>query len=134
FILAVLWTIFSTKEYSPEEQEAFSAHEQDAAAKQGDELTLDAGKYYTSGLVLLVVGLAFTFLVKHFLWDRALYILSFGIAIYGALQLTAIKLFAAGFKRGLVEIMYDLNNMPKTMRQLAVVTLFTWFAMFAWFI
>jgi hypothetical protein len=30
-------------------------------------------------------------------------------------QLTAIKLFAAGFKRGLVEIMYDLNNMPKTM-------------------
>jgi maltose/moltooligosaccharide transporter len=30
--------------------------------------------------------------------------------------------------------MYDLNNMPRTMRQLAVVTMFTWFAMFAWFI
>jgi maltose/moltooligosaccharide transporter len=134
FISAVLWTIFSTKEYSPAEQEAFSAHEQGAAAREGDELSLDAGKYYTSGAVLLVAGLVFTFVVKHFAWDRALYILSFGIGIYGALQLTAIKLFAAGFKRGLVEIMYDLNNMPKTMRQLAVVTLFTWFAMFAWFI
>src|SRR5580765_298433 len=134
FISAVLWTIFSTKEYSPEEQEAFSAHEHDAAAKEADELTLNAGKYYTSGAILLVAGLVFTFVVKHFAWDRALYILSFGIAIYGALQLTAIRLFAAGLKRGLVEIMYDLNNMPKTMRQLAVVTLFTWFAMFAWFI
>src|SRR5215472_3645678 len=54
FISAVLWTIFATKEYSPAEQEAFSAHEQDAAAKEGDELRLDAGKYYTSGVVLLV--------------------------------------------------------------------------------
>ena len=48
--------------------------------------------------------------------------------------MTAAKLFTSGMKRGLVEIVYDLNNMPRTMRQLAVVTLFTWFAMFAWFI
>ncbi len=33
-----------------------------------------------------------------------------------------------------MEIVYDLNNMPKAMRQLALVTVFTWFAMFAWFI
>jgi maltose/moltooligosaccharide transporter len=134
FISAVLWTIFATKEYSPEQQDAFNAHETDAAAKEADELSLDTVKYYTSGLILLVAGLIFTFLVKHYAWDKALYILSFGIGIYGALQLTAIRLFNAGMKRGLVEIMYDLNNMPKTMRQLAVVTLFTWFAMFAWFI
>jgi maltose/moltooligosaccharide transporter len=134
FLLAVLWTIFSTKEYSPDELQAFTAQEEAPAAKEGDELILDARKYYTSGLALLFVGLAFTFLVKHLAWDRALYILSFGIGIYGALQLTAIQLFSAGMKRGLVEIMYDLNNMPKTMRQLAAVTLFTWFAMFAWFI
>ena len=134
FISAVLWTIFSTKEYPPEEFEAYNAHETDDAAKEGDELTLDTGKYYTSGLILIVVGLVFTYLVKNFHWDKALYILSFGIAAYGALQMTAAKLFTSGMKRGLVEIVYDLNNMPKTMRQLAVVTLFTWFAMFAWFI
>ena len=42
YISAVLWTIFSTKEYSPEEQEAFNVHETDAAAREGDELRLDA--------------------------------------------------------------------------------------------
>src|SRR5882762_4082371 len=36
FISAVLWTIFSTKEYSPEEQEAFNVRETDAAAKEGN--------------------------------------------------------------------------------------------------
>ena len=73
--------------------------------------------------------------MKHYgNWDRALYILSFGIAIYGIFQLLAAKLFTMGMKRGLVEIIYDLNNMPKTMRQLAWVTLFTWFAMFAMWI
>src|SRR5208283_2676089 len=134
YISTVLWTIFSTKEYSPAEQEAFNVHETDAAAKEGDELRLDPAKYYTSGVALLISGMIFTFLVKHFTWDKALYILSFGTAIYGIFQLIAAKLFIAGMKRGLVEIIYDLNNMPKTMRQLAWVTLFTWFAMFAWFI
>jgi maltose/moltooligosaccharide transporter len=134
YISAVLWTIFSTKEYSPEEQEAFNVHETDAAAKEGDELRLEPSKYYTSGVALVICGMIFTFFVKHFAWDKALYILSFGIAIYGIFQLVAAKLFTAGMKSGLVEIIYDLNNMPKTMRQLAWVTLFTWFAMFAWFI
>ncbi len=134
YISAVLWTIISTKEYPPEELEAYNAQESDPAAKEGDALTLDTRKYYTSGIVLVIIGLIFTFGVKHFVWDKALYILSIGIGVYGALQLLSAQLFASGMKRGLVEIVYDLNNMPKTMRQLAVVTLFTWFAMFAWFI
>ena len=134
YISAVLWTIFSTKEYPPEDMEAFSAHETDAAAKEGDELRLDTAKYNTSGMILLVAGLALTFLVYNFGWVKDLYIASFGIAIYGILQLLTAWLFSTGMKSGLVEIMYDLNNMPKTMRQLAIVTVFTWFAMFAWFI
>ncbi len=134
YIAAVLWTIFSTKEYPPEEFEAYNARESDTAAQEGDALVLDQGKYHASGIVLIIVGLVLTFAVKHFAWDRALYILSIGLGVYGALQLLSARLFAAGMKRGLVEIMYDLNNMPRTMRQLAVVTMFTWFAMFAWFI
>jgi maltose/moltooligosaccharide transporter len=134
YISAVLWSIFSTKEYSPEEFEAYNAPDSAAAAKASDTLTLDTGKYYTSGVILVIVGLIFTFGVSHFDWDKALYILSIGIAVYGALQLLSAQLFTSGRKRGLVEIMYDLNNMPKTMRQLAVAAVFTWFAMFAWFI
>ena len=41
FLLAVLWTIFSVKEYSPEEQEEFNAHETDAAAREGSEIKLN---------------------------------------------------------------------------------------------
>ena len=80
----------------------------------------------------MIVGLIFTFGANHFVWDKALYILSIGIGVYGALQLLSAQLFTSGQKRGLVEIVYDLNNMLKTMRQLAVVAAFTWFAMFAW--
>lgn len=134
YISAVLWTIFSTKEYPPEEFEAYNAHETDKSAKEGDELVLDTKKYFTTGIVLMIAGLVFTAAVKQFAWDKALYILSFGIAVYGVLQIVTGQLFSGGMRTGVVEIMYDLNNMPKTMRQLAVVTLFTWFAMFAWFI
>ena len=134
YISTVLWTIFSTREYSPEEFKAYNAEDSDAAAKEGEALTLDTRKYYTSGIILVIVGLIFTFGVSHFVWDKALYILSIGLGVYGALQLLSAQRFTSGRKRGLVEIVYDLNNMPKTMRQLAVVTVFTWFAMFAWFI
>jgi maltose/moltooligosaccharide transporter len=134
YISAVLWSIFSTKEYSPEEFEAYNARGSDATAKEAVALTLDTGKYYTSGIILVIVGLIFTFGVNHFAWDKALYILSIGIGVYGVLQLLSAQLFTSGQKSGLVEIMYDLNNMPKTMRQLAVAAIFTWFAMFAWFI
>jgi len=134
FILAVLWTTFSLKEYSPEEQEEFNVPEADAAAKQGSDIELKTSTYYTEGAFLLVAGLILTYLVKALSWYPGLYILSFGIAVYGVLQLAAAKRYAMGKVGGMVEIIYDLQNMPKTMKQLALVTVFTWFALFAMFI
>ncbi|HMG82693.1 MAG TPA: MFS transporter [Ferruginibacter sp.] len=134
YISAVLWTIFSTKEYSPEELEAFNAHEADDAAKEGEEIILDTKKYYASGSSYLIAGLIATFIVFHYDWDKGLYILSVAIAAYGLLQLITAKLFVNGKRNGIVEIIYDMHNMPKTMMQLALVTTFTWFAMFSWFI
>jgi maltose/moltooligosaccharide transporter len=134
FLLAVLWTIFSVREYSPEQQEAFNAHEPDAAAKEGSEITLNVQTYRTAGTALLLFGLVFTFLVKGLGWYQGLYILSIGISLYGALQLEAARRCSQGKVDGMVEIIYDLNNMPATMKQLALVTVFTWFALFAMFI
>jgi maltose/moltooligosaccharide transporter len=134
YICAILWTIFSTKEYSPEEHEAFHAHETDDAAKEGDDMVLDTKKYYTSGFLYLIIGLIATFIVYQFDWDKALYILSIAISAYGLLQLITAKLFVSGHRSGLVEIIYDMNNMPKGMTQLALVTLFTWFSLFAMWI
>jgi len=134
YLAAVLWTIFSCKEYTPEEQEAFNAHETDPSAKEGFEIKLETKKYFSSGAVFLVGGLLFSYLVYSLGWDKGLYILSFGIAGYGLLQIASAARYSMGKVDGMVEIVYDLQNMPKTMKQIAVVTLFTWFALFAMFI
>ena len=125
---------FSVKEYSPEEQEEFNAHETDAAAREGSEIRLVTRNYYLPGAVLLAVGLILSCLVYSLHWDKGLYILTFGIAFYGALQMAAAIRYSIGKVDGMVEIIYDLQNMPRTMKQLALVTLFTWFALFAMFI
>jgi maltose/moltooligosaccharide transporter len=134
YLFAVLWTIFTVREYSPEEQEAFHA----GAAGGGDagdpEVTLDSKKYYGVGALLLLGGLGASFAIRQLAWDKSLYILSFGASFYGVVQMAAAARFAAGKKKGLVELVYDFNNMPGAMRQLALAQLFTWFALFAFFI
>ena len=134
YLLAVLWTIFSTKEYSPEEQEAFHAATSANAREPEAEITLDAKKYATTGGLLLLGGLIVSAVIWRWAWDKALYILSFGACFYGVLQWVAAKRFVAGKKRGLVELMHDFNTMPAAMRQLALAQVFTWFALFAFFI
>ncbi len=134
YLLTVLWTIVSTREYSPEEQQAFHAHLEDAAAKEGGEMTLDPRQYSRWGGLWVAAGLITSAIIWALHWDKPLYILSFGACFYGALQLVAALRYAAGRKRGLVELVYDLNNMPRAMRQLALAQMFTWFALFAFFI
>jgi len=134
YISAVLWTIFTVKEYSPEEQEAFHGHETNDAAKEGEELNLNTKKYYTSGLIYLVAGLIATFVVYTGGWDKALYILSIGVAAYGVLKLITAQLYVGGSRTGLVEIIYDMDNMPAAMKQLSLITVLTWFSLFAMWI
>lgn len=134
YLLTVLWTIVSTREYSPEEQQAFHTQPENVTAKEGAGLTLDTGKYCLWGTVLVAVGLIGSAIIWWFGWDKPLHILSLGVCFYGALQLVAAMRYAAGKQRGLVELVYDLNNMPKAMRQLALAQIFTWFALFAFFI
>src|SRR5208337_4779119 len=134
FLLTVLYTVFSVKEYSPAEQAEFNRDETDAAAKEGSEIKLNTKGYYLEGAILLLLGLIFTYFTKILGWYQGLYILSFGITTYGVLQMAAAKRYSLGKIGGLVEIIYDLKNMPKTMKQLALVTVFTWFGLFAMFI
>ncbi|HWA27928.1 MAG TPA: MFS transporter [Lacunisphaera sp.] len=133
FFLAVLWTILRVKEYSPEEQRAFHG-ETEKPADDAAHVTLDAARYRGVGGALLVAGLLVSGLIWKLGWDKGLYILSFGAAGYGSLLMAAAQLYRAGRKRGLVELMHDLNNMPGPMRQLALAQTFTWFALFAFFI
>jgi len=134
YLLTVLWTIMTVQEYSPEDWQAF--HAEDASAKQPTELEvhLDPVHYNRMGLALIVVGAVFTFLIRAFTWDKGLYILSFGAIAYGLLQIVAASRYRRGQHRGLVELVYDFNNMPTAMKQLALSQMCTWFALFAFFI
>lgn len=135
YFAAVMWTIFRVKEYSPEQQRAF--HGETLPTETADDLdvvTLDPRRYLGAGGALVLGGLLFSAGVYWLGWDKGLYILSFGACGYGLLQIVAALRYRAGRKRGLVELMHDLNNMPGPMKQLALAQMATWFALFAFFI
>jgi maltose/moltooligosaccharide transporter len=61
-------------------------------------------------------------------------VLTLGVASFGLIQLVAGLFWSNHKKNGLVEVVNDLYGMPETMKQLAVVQFFTWFALFAMWI
>ncbi len=141
FFGAVIWTIIKTKEYSPDELKAFEEAEQaevrektgaDSITKQ-DELA--ASVFFKHSFIWLFVGLVLSFGVWRFSLDPKLFIVTIGIVVFGVIQLVVGLLKKSGkHKGGLVVVINDLFNMPKTMGQLAVVQFFSWFALFAMWI
>ncbi len=134
YFVTVMWTVFKVKEYSPEEQNAFHGVDENEANDNASSIVLDYGKYYLRGSMLLLGGLVFSIIIRMLGWDKGLYILSFGASAFGTLQLVAARRYTTGKKKGLVELVHDLSNMPDAMRQLALAQMFTWFALFAFFI
>lgn len=143
FIGAILWTVLGTKEYSPEELEAF---EKAKAAEDGDtdkeqkkqkEPSAGAGakKCYKVGGWALIIGIAASVLLFFIHVEKEVYILSVALIVFGLIQLLAGIMQKSGRKEnGLVSIMNDFNAMPLTMKQLAFVQFFSWFALFAMWI
>ena len=138
FFLAVLWTVIRTKEYSPQELEEFEKGEKAAleerqknvsGSEQNEERKTN---FYVPGLIWLASGMILSFLLSRTNLEKELYIITGGISFFGLLQLLAGLLRSAGRGgNGLNAILTDLNNMPATMGQLAVVQFFTWFALFS---
>ncbi len=137
FILAVGWTVYSTREYSPEELEEFEKAEREMDAKT-EIIVLpsrSANQFYKGGFIWFVVGAVFTILValniEHL--NRNLLLLTSGLALFGIFQLIAGFLEHRGNNsNGFSQVMIDLFNMPLTMQKLAAVQFFSWFPFFAW--
>lgn len=137
-LLSVLWTVFRTKEYSPEELKSFAEEEKrtakDAAESHADEPDPTA-KYLRRGIIWTVVGLIMAWPIFHYSLEKELYILAGGFALFGILQLITAALVGRGkHQNGLVSIITDLYHMPLTMKQLAIVQFFSWFALFSMWI
>ena len=133
FLAAVSWTVFTTKEYAPEEMASFFEDSADESAASNAS-PAEASTYTRRGVTWLLVGLIATLVIDTFsdILDRNLYILSLGITVFGLCQLTASRLITAGkTDHGFVTVLHDLFNMPGPMRKLAAVQFFSWFPLFA---
>jgi maltose/moltooligosaccharide transporter len=133
FLGAVLWTVFRTKEYSPEEIAAFTG--QAGTHPHEQQLARTPQQYRKSGSAWLAVGLGFAVLVAALGWDKQLYVLGFGLAAFGVLQFVAASRQELGRTDGMLHnVVNDLYLMPRVMKQLAVVQFLSWFALFAMWI
>jgi maltose/moltooligosaccharide transporter len=132
-LAAVSWTVFTTREYSPEQIAAFDgAATVDTAEAQAPARSVRA--YLIGGLIWLAVGAAGFAGVAIAGVEKELYVLFGGLAVFGLLQIAVGLMHRARASNGLSEILDDIFRMPATMRDLAVVQFFSWFALFAMWI
>ncbi|MCZ6703874.1 MAG: MFS transporter [Ignavibacteria bacterium] len=141
FFLAVAYTVFRTKEYSPEELKSFSDEEEKTSQKikelRTEQKLVTSEKFKKDGWMWLTAGVIITLFLAFILneTDYGLYVLFVGAIIFGLLQLIAGILTEKNkTENGFVIVLNDLYNMPKTMRQLSYVQFFSWFALFAMWI
>jgi maltose/moltooligosaccharide transporter len=120
---AVLWTVITSREYPPEQLQAFADSHAD------ETVDVDTHAAWRSGLAWLAAGVAGIGLVAIFSLEKELYLLTGGVAAYG---LALLWLGRARRREGmLTQVMADLYTMPDAMRRLAWVQFFSWFALFA---
>ncbi|MDQ8756791.1 MFS transporter [Sphingosinicella sp. LHD-64] len=129
FLGAVLWTVLSTREYSPEQLAAFGETVEPAPVHA------DAAPPIGFALACIVVGAANVALVAWLGLDKPLYILGFGLAAFGLAQIySSWRMRRHATPTMLGQILGDLWTMPPTMRQLALIQFLSWFALFVMWI
>jgi maltose/moltooligosaccharide transporter len=138
FLLAVLWTIFKSTEYSPEELQAFEQKDKDFKDSAPIETELETKsnikRQFTLGLIMTLLGSIISFIIYENGLTKELYILFVGLIMIGILFMITSRLRIIQIKNGFTIIMTDLLNMPTTMKKLAWVQFFSWFALFSMWI
>jgi maltose/moltooligosaccharide transporter len=133
FFTAVMWTVIKSKEYTPDELAAFEDSEAEKV-KTDSFISIDEKKQQRIGLVMILIGLIGIFFINQEELDQKLYILTAGVFITGTMFILASILRNRKIENSFVTITTDLLNMPTTMKQLAWVQFFSWFALFSMWI
>ncbi len=138
FFLAVLWTVLRSKEYPPRELAAFSENQVWEKAtrerRTKEQFVLNGGRQIRLGWMLLAAGVLLSLWLARAAIHQVM-ILSVGLGVIGLL-LTLSGLMQRGgrYENGFVTVLNDFQDMPATMKQLAWVQFFSWFALFAMWI
>jgi maltose/moltooligosaccharide transporter len=123
---AVLWTVATTREYSPDQMRAF------ADPDDRDSASPDlAGRAVAPCFIWILAGGLIALLVRLWGLEKEVYLLGALLAGYGFATMAAIFLARQG--RGgtmLANIVGDIAGMPPIMRRLALIQFFSWSALF----
>ncbi|MCB0643770.1 MAG: hypothetical protein KDC44_19115, partial [Phaeodactylibacter sp.] len=136
FLLAVLWTIFRSFEYSPEELAEFEGEDEFQEEEHPASFYKEHGaKILRTGLIILAVGVGIFIWLLNMDLDKQLFIFAGFIALAGLLAILAGWMQRGGkHENSFVTIINDFSFMPATMKQLAAVQFFSWFGLFAMWI
>lgn len=133
-LLAICYTVFTTKEYSPQQLASFR---EPPSLFRNDEVGAAAspGVFLRWGVLLLLLGAAACIWIYFSGAEAQLYVLGGGMALLGlAFLINAALLSAKKGEQFFSQILGDLTNMPMVMRRLAVVQFFSWLALFCMWI
>jgi len=130
-----MWTVYSTKEYSPDELKQFDRHARAEASAVIQPPQAGDTRYRRGAALWLGSGGIFTMVIFRFDWAPQLYLLGVGLSLFGVMLFISAALQHQGRTgSGFYQIIDDLFHMPRTMKQLAVVQFFSWFALFSMWI
>ncbi|MBX7483392.1 MFS transporter [Qipengyuania sp. 6D47A] len=126
---AVMWTILTTHEYSPEEQAAFAGAEPEEASLQ--PVRALASKSYLGSALWIAAGLVVILTVDGFGLEKEVLLLGALLALYGLLSAFGIHFAKRGRTANMLSsIVGDFSGMPEVMKRLALVQFFSWSALF----
>ena len=130
--LAVMYTVFTTKEYPP--TESAEQRIKNREATNGNN-SLQRQRFIYVGISLISVGTIAAIVIMLMGLVQDLYVLAFGFALFGVIHIIAAMFMREGSSTpAITNMVRDFHDMPSTMRQLAVVQFFSWFALFAMWI
>lgn len=135
FISAVLWTVYSTKEYSPEQLAAFEQAKQQSKQAAPASIQRSLKQYMMGAISCIIIGIALSIFIYTNELAKELYLIAGGFVVFALIQgIIALMLHKDKTDNGLFYIVSDLFAMPLQMKQLAVTQFFSWFALFAMWI
>ena len=125
---AIMWTVVTTREYSPDEMAAFEAEREVEQSAGVDAL---AAKSYLGPMLWTAAGVLVALLVAPLGLQKEIYLLGGLMAAYGLLSMLGIRLAKQGRAANMLSsIVGDFSGMPDTMKRLALVQFFSWSALF----
>ena len=125
---SVLWTVISTREYSPDELAAFDGG---AATEEDSVLRVLAARSPLGSGIWVAAGATVMLAVQQFELEKEVYLLGGLLAAYGIASAAAITLARSGRSNNMLShIVGDFSGMPPIMKKLALAQFFSWSALF----